>query len=160
MKFRVHKVLRSGLEKKLPQLNERGQLWDEIFRAMMANPALVETLQSFKVPSPANLSDLRSLLSQNQHAINVEGELFTLQQDFITRFTFHHIENDRVIVQLSLSPLGAAAQALPGTMNLTLKAPVRIQQDLASAQNLNAGFLAKDAETISRGQTTEFTTKF
>jgi hypothetical protein len=56
-------------------------------------------------------------LSQNQHAINVEGELFTLQQDFITRFTFHHIENDRVIVQLSLSPLGAAAQALPGTMN-------------------------------------------
>ncbi len=132
----------------------------DIVAAMIANPQIANAIKTQLGKSRVTLADLSVVLVKNEYPIKIEGQFFTLDPDFLTRFAFHHLTDNRIVVQLSLSPTAAAAQASRGTLSLELPVPDRLSQSLVAAQKLERGFLSSNAEEISRRRATDFTVSF
>lgn len=81
---------------------------------------------------------------------------FHLNLDFLTRFVFHHVEDMRVAVRISLSPVGSACQTQMAQLGLLLPIPEKLRDSFALAVLRKEGFLSVDAKKISRGKITHF----
>jgi len=131
---------------------------DEILQALLANQDIASgierAIQSGKLTQPpTNLSKFGKLFSPIDY--DSFGDLF-LEKDFLTRFTFHHIDGDRVVVWISLTPTSHAAQAVRDHLEIRLPISGELRTSLTLADTGERGFLSKDASKFVGTSSAEF----
>jgi len=82
---------------------------------------------------------------------------FQLSPDFLTRFSFHHLEGKRVAIRISLSSASTATQSEHQQLGLLLPIPDSLSIRLHLAGNRREGFLMSYAERAFRETATTFT---
>jgi len=122
---------------------------DEILKALLANQDIASGIERVirggkLTQPPANLSEFQKLFSPIDY--DNFGELF-LEKDFLTRFTFHHIDGERIIVWISLTPTSHAAQAVKDHLEISLPVPDELRNDLYLSQKQTKGFLMIDSQS-------------
>jgi len=104
---------------------------------------------------PKTLAELSELLAKVGYLLGDSG--FQLSPDFITRFSFHHLEGKRVAIRISLSPASTATQSAHQQLGLLLSIPASLSVQLPLAEGRQQGFLMSYAERALKEKTTTFT---
>lgn len=126
---------------------------EDILRALLADRVVQKALVTVNAPAPPRtLERLVRLIKKDDYSL---GDYY-LPPDFLTRFTFHHIEGNRVAIRLGLPPNSVANHAMHLQLGLLLPIPDRLRAQLTLASKRQEGFLMKDAEKIAGEQETVF----
>ena len=96
--------------------------------------------QSKQIKQPTNLGELLAVLEGN---LGVKNCPFDFADDYLTRFAFHHVENDKVAVRLSLSSGNTACKGEKAQLGLLLPIPASLKESLTLADSNKQGFLMK-----------------
>jgi hypothetical protein len=127
----------------------------DILRALLADTIIQKALKSSGKPRPQTLAALmKAIYLQPVHAGECDYEL---SDDLLTRFAFHHLENDKVAVRLGLSHAYETCRGRFTELGILLPIPPALKQPLMRAQAGTAGFLMKDQKKIAREQMTSLT---
>lgn len=128
---------------------------DEIFRALLTDPVVKNALAGLGAHIPATkLADLPELFSENDYELG--DSKFELRPDFLTRFVFHHIEDDKVAVRIGLPPHYGFNREQHLQLSLLLPIPATLREALQFADQRKEGFLMKDARRIAGDRITRF----
>jgi hypothetical protein len=122
-----------------------------VFEALRKDPIVREALQANNV-RPKSLAQLIDALASSAPVLD-EKRCYAFTGDLLSRFAFHHLENSRVAVRLSLAGAGPCRENLT-QIGLLLPVPQRLGHALAAAAARAEGFLMRDAESIARGRQT------
>jgi hypothetical protein len=124
----------------------------DIVRALLSDPFVQKNMldPEKKQSPPKNLEEFLNSLGLS---ISEEACL-TIDDDWLTRFAFHHIENGKVAVRLGFSGLGPCRERLT-EIGLLLPIPPALKTPLALADSNREGFLTKDLKRIAGGKTTK-----
>jgi hypothetical protein len=120
---------------------------DDIFQALLANKEIAAglaravNLGTLKQP-PSNLFEFRKLFTSIDY--DTFGNLF-FEEDFLTRFAFHHMDGEKVYIWISLTPTSHAAQAGQHHLEIALPIPEKLRSDLLQSKSQMMGFLMTDA---------------
>jgi hypothetical protein len=131
----------------------------DILKALLADTIIQKALKSSGKPRPQTLAALMKAVYLQSVPV---GECdYELSDDLLTRFAFHHLENDRVAVRLGLSHAVETCRGSLIELGILLPIPAALKQPLMRAQSGTAGFLMKDQKKIAREQMTSiaFTTE-
>lgn len=124
----------------------------EILSALLADPLVREALSR----SGSRPQTLSKLIEEFAGGANVtDKHCYSVSEDMLTRFAFHHIENGKVAVRLGLSGAGPCREFLT-EIGILLPIPPSLRTALAQAEAGKEGFLMKDLKKISRNRTTTF----
>jgi len=126
----------------------------DVLHALLDDPLVRKALQNSGDPTPPNT--LAKLIAQFSSAPIVEGECYSVSDDLLTRFAFHHIEKGKVAVRLGLSGAGPCREALT-QLGILLPIPESLKGSLALAESRKEGFLMKTQEKIAPNQKTTLT---
>jgi hypothetical protein len=124
----------------------------DIVQALLADPFVQKNMldPEKKKSPPKNLEEFKNSL-----ALSTSEEVcLTIDDDWLTRFAFHHIENGKVSVRLGFSGLGPCRERLT-EIGLLLPIPSALKTPLALADSTTEGFLTKDLKRISGGKSTK-----
>lgn len=124
----------------------------DILRALLADPLVKEALNR----SGSRPQTLGKLIEEFSGGASVtDKHCYSVSEDMLTRFAFHHIENGKVAVRLGLSGAGPCREFLT-EIGILLPIPPSLKTALAQAEAGREGFLMKDLKKISRDKTTTF----
>ncbi|MEA2174920.1 MAG: hypothetical protein QOD00_2512 [Blastocatellia bacterium] len=127
----------------------------DILKALLADTIIQKALKSSGKPRPQTLAALMKAVYLQSVPV---GECdYELSDDLLTRFAFHHLENERVAVRLGLSHAVETCRGSLVELGILLPIPAALKQPLLRAQSGTAGFLMKDQKKIAREQITSFT---
>jgi hypothetical protein len=132
-----------------------------VYQALLADPRVQEALARRKPPLPQSPRSLAELYTGLKDALFDDGFCsYMLPEDFLTRFAFHHLDGDKVLVRLALPYFGEVCRGKYLEMDLKLPVTESLKEPLALAQTRKAGFLMQDQEHLSEGRDTimRFTT--
>lgn len=120
-----------------------------LLAALLTNPQISKdiskAMKENKLKStPTTLSEFSNLFTK--YMSGMFDDYFYLEKDYLTRFVFHHIENDKVAVWISLTPTSHTAQADHEHIEILLPIPDKLRESLLLADSGQQGFLMKDAE--------------
>ncbi len=134
--------------------NEQVELTDyfgekEIVQSFLANSsisaAVEQAISEKRLDSvPSSLKQLDSFLTAYDRKIFFDSYF---DDDYLSRFAFHHIENDQVFVWVTLTPGSHVGQANQQYVEICLPLPKSIDEALRNADSGFAGFLMKDYTT-------------
>ncbi len=128
----------------------------EILRALYADSLVRATLVSVGSTTPAQtLAEFSDLLAKEGYILGSSG--FQLSPDFLTRFSFHHLEGKRVAIRISLSSASTATQSEHQQLGLLLPIPEALSIRLSLAGSRREGFLMSYAERVFKEKATTFT---
>ncbi len=134
---------------------------DEIFRSLMSNERITQGLQKAiaekKTTSPDSLSQLSKVLTTHDYTL-FEGE-FALEEDYLTRFAFHHVDGSNIVVWITLRPTSHSGQAMQDYIEISLPVPQNLETDMNNADSQKAGFLMKDSLNTVGTKSAEFLSK-
>jgi hypothetical protein len=123
----------------------------DIVQALLADPFVRKNMLDPAIKSPPKtLAEFLNSLA----ITNSEEVCLTIDDDWLTRFAFHHIENGKVAVRLGFSGLGPCRDRLT-EIGLLLPIPTSLKQPLALAAGNKEGFLATDLKRIANGKVTK-----
>jgi hypothetical protein len=126
----------------------------QVFAVLRKDPLLQTRDPAY---APASLAQLLKLAGSFSVFFDKEADLcYSVPHDFLTRFAFHHVEEDRVAVRVGLPGAGPCRYNLT-QMGLLLPAPSSLAAALSAAAARQEGFLMADAATISKGRLTSLT---
>ena len=111
-----------------------------LLKDAVINRALSLAKESKQIKQPTNLTELMTLLEGN---LGVNNCPFSFSDDYLTRFAFHHLENDKVAVRLSLTPGNQACHGQKAQLGLLLPIPPSLKESLALADSNKQGFLMR-----------------
>jgi hypothetical protein len=125
-----------------------------ILHALLADPLIKEALRSAGHPdTPKTLNELIERVSPGVFGFG--GFCYSISDDLLTRFAFHHIEGNNVAVRIGLSGGGPCREALT-QLGLLLPIPDSLKGALALAESGEEGFLMKDQKKIAHNQKATF----
>jgi hypothetical protein len=124
----------------------------DILKALLADPLVKEALGG-STSRPGTLGELIEAFAAGAHVS--DKQCYSVSEDMLTRFAFHHLENGKVAVRLGLSGAGPCREFLT-EIGILLPIPASLKTALAQAESGQEGFLMKDQKKISRGQATSF----
>ena len=126
-----------------------------ISQALLADPRVRQALARREPPLPQSPRNLAELCASLKDVLLDDGECsYRVPEDFLTRFAFHHLEEDKVAVRLALPYLGEVCRGRYLEMDLLLPVPESLKEPLALRQTGKAGFLMQDQERLSEGRDT------
>jgi hypothetical protein len=129
----------------------------EILKALMADALVRKALQG--QAAPRTLNDLLAYLKENFPSVaDDEKQCFELDPDLLTRFSFHHIEGNRIAVRLGLSGPEVCRDNLT-QIGLLLPIPPSLKDALAKADSGSEGFLMNKKIGGARTTTANFETR-
>lgn len=101
---------------------------------------------------PKTLADIPRLVGPEGIAV---GECtYSVRDDFLTRFTFDHVEGDKVAVRLGLPPNVGACRTMHTQLGLLLPLPDKLKAALEAAQAGKQGFLlAEQKKRFGKAET-------
>jgi hypothetical protein len=124
----------------------------DILNALLADPLVKEALGS----SGSRPQTLSKLIEEFGAGASVtDKHCYSVSEDMLTRFAFHHLENGKVAVRLGLSGAGPCREFLT-EIGILLPIPPTLKTALARADSGTEGFLMKDLKKISRDKVTTF----
>lgn len=123
----------------------------DIVQALLADPFVKKNMLNPEIKSPPKTLEefLNSLAMTNSEEV-----CLTIDDDWLTRFAFHHIENGKVAVRLGFSGLGPCREKLT-ELALLLPIPPSLKTPLALAASTKEGFLMTDLKKIAGGKVTK-----
>lgn len=124
---------------------------EDILNAMLADPLVKRALAEDKIVAPPKT--LAQFVNTFTRAGLSNKECYSVSVDLLTRFAFHHLENDRVAVRLGLSGTSLCRENLT-QIGILLPIPPSLKTALKLAESGKEGFLMKDLQKISGNQTT------
>ena len=125
-----------------------------ILHALLADPLIEEALRNAGNPdTPKTLSELIARTSPG--VFGFKGFCYSISDDLLTRFAFHHIEGNKVAVRIGLSGAGPCREAFT-QLGLLLPIPDALKGALALAESGKEGFLMKDQKKIAHNQKATF----
>jgi hypothetical protein len=123
----------------------------DIYHALLSNHLIGRMLTSEEdKTAPPTLTRLLMELSGRN---GPDGTCFFIPDDLLSRFTFSHIENDKIMVQLGLPGSGWCRDDLTA-LDLLLSIPDDLKSALARAESRTEGFLKKEADETMRDAVT------
>lgn len=124
----------------------------DILGALLADPLVKEALGR----SGSRPRTLGKLIEEFAGGASVtDKHCYSVSEDMLTRFAFHHTENGKVAVRLGLSGAGPCREFLT-EIGILLPIPPSLRTALAQAEAGKEGFLMKDLKKISRDRATTF----
>ena len=157
-----YKASTEGLDIDLARPGKVSKLTDffaesDILSGLLADPLVGNALRSSSNPAPP--STLAELIERFSSAPMVAGKCYSVSDDLLTRFAFHHLEKGKIAIRLGLSGAGPCREFLT-QLGLLLPIPESLRTPLALAASGKEGFLMKDQKKIARTQKTmlKFTT--
>ncbi len=121
----------------------------DILRALLNDAVIKRALSKAKKGKPPmSLSELTSRLEEQD--LIAGNCVFYLPDDYLTRFAFHHIENNKIAVRLSLQPTIQACRGQKAQLGLLLPIPTALNKSLALADSAKQGFLMKRQEMTNK----------
>ena len=149
-RFTAIDLVRSGAGVKLTEFFAESVILD----ALLADPLIKEALRNAENPDPPKtLSELIARTSPG--VFGFKGFCYSISDDLLTRFAFHHIEGNKVAVRIGLSGAGPCREALT-QLGLLLPIPDSLKGALALAESGKEGFLMKDQKQIAHNQKATF----
>jgi hypothetical protein len=137
----------------------------EILRALLGDPVVKKALgnrQTKKAPKTiaelVNLFELEGLSLEplTGTAEAPKGCRFTLPNDILKQFAFHHLEDGKLAVRISLQPDVGACRTAHAQLGIVLPIPESLRGPLDLAQAGKEGFLMKDVRKIAGDRVTKF----
>lgn len=123
----------------------------DIVQALLADPFVRKNMLDAQVKSPPKtLAEFLNSLA----ITNSEEVCLTIDDDWLTRFSFHHIESGRVAIRLGFSGSGPCRERLT-EIGLLLPIPPSLKPALALAASNREGFLAADLKRVANGKVTK-----
>ncbi|HEX8651106.1 MAG TPA: hypothetical protein VF708_09710 [Pyrinomonadaceae bacterium] len=120
----------------------------DIVQALLADPFVRKNMLNPEIKStPKTLEEFLNSIAMT----NSEEVCLTIDNDWLTRFAFHHIENGKIAVRLGFSGLGPCRERLT-EIGLLLPIPTSLKSPLALAASAKEGFLATDIKRIAGGR--------
>jgi len=125
---------------------------EDILRALLADSLIKKALAESENPeTPKTLAQLLAAFDTGVSVATDDRNCYSVSEDLLTRFAFHHIEGDKVAVRIGLSGNGLCREFLT-QIGILLPIPERLKASLANASAGKEGFLMKDQKRISGGQ--------
>jgi hypothetical protein len=130
----------------------------EVLKALMADPLVKKAMQASKSKKPPKtVEELVEMFADEGLAMeptaataeSPEGCAYTFPNEVLTQFAFHHLENNRVAIRISLEPDSGACSTGHAQLGILLPIPASLKASLESAQAGEEGFLMKDAKSLS-----------
>jgi hypothetical protein len=120
----------------------------DVFNMLMRNQIIAnsinEAINSKKISvKPNNLKELSSFFRLPTTRLLDD---FQLEKDYLTRFVFHHIQDERVAVWISLTPSSHVGQANQEHIEILLPISDNLRESFLRAEIKESGFLMKDAD--------------
>ncbi len=138
---------------------------DEILKALLGDPVVKKALGDRRTrKAPKTIAELINVfemegLSLEPLAGTAEaprGCTFTLPEDILKQFAFHHLEDGKLAVRISLQPDVGACRTAHAQLGVVLPIPEPLRGPLDLAQACKEGFLMKDARKIAGDRVTKF----
>ena len=132
---------------------------NEILKALMADPLVKKAMQASKSKEPPKTVEQLAERFADEGLVmkparaseeSPEGCEYTFPDEVLTQFAFHHLENNRVAVRISLTPNSGACSTGHAQLGILLPMPSSLKTSLYAAQSGKEGFLMKDAKNLSR----------
>lgn len=127
----------------------------EVLQALLANAMIKEILGG---ESPSSLANLLQFLQDQPIEKNEVPCL--IPGDFLTRFTFHQLQGDRVAVHLGVPSAGGAFRSFHAELDLRLPIPPALKNSLTLAASGQEGFLMADRKKIAGAGVTRISFSF
>ena len=128
-----------------------------ILKALLADSLIQKALADIDTP-PSTLDGLYQVLKKAPSIVvriaHEEDCGFSLAEDFLTQFAFHHIDKDRVAVRIALSPAWEACRYEVAQLGIYLPIPNKLKLALKKAQKGQAGFLMNNLKKMPKDQQT------
>jgi hypothetical protein len=128
---------------------------EDVYNAMMHDKLVAKALDSAN-EHPRNFEELRAvLLKDDGLGITYFEEdenkpPYRLDDQMLSEFAFHHLEDNNVAVRMKLDTVGGADRNVIQELGLLLPIPDELRKDLKAADSLKGGFLMKNSD--SKGQ--------
>jgi hypothetical protein len=126
---------------------------EDLYKALMGDKVIQKALEKTGA-QPADLAQLQDAFASGVSVSTADpqkGEplCFTIGEDFLNRFAFHHIDSDKVWVRIGLTGNADCSSELT-EIGITLPLPQSLQDELASADQGAEGILMKDTDRRAR----------
>jgi hypothetical protein len=130
----------------------------EILKALMADPLIKKAMQGSKSKKPPRTVEaLTEMFADEGLAMepttatqeSPSGCAYTFPDEVLTQFAFHHLENNKLAVRISLEPNSGACSTSHAQLGILLPIPESLKTSLEAAQAGKEGFLMKDAKSLS-----------
>lgn len=137
----------------------------ELLRALLSDPAVEKALTNAQGQSaPRTLAELLTPRDNGQLEIepvvstaeSPKGCAFFFPERALSQFAFHHLEQTKVAVRLSLDPSSGACHSAHAQLGVLLPVPRLLEAPLTSAQSRTEGFLMNDTKQLFGGKATVF----
>ena len=121
----------------------------EILEGLTSNQRLSEQLST--AVKKGNLRTWpKNLREFDRYFSRIDSEKFAgefyFEADYLSRFVFHHVANERVAVWISLTPTSHAGQANQEHIEILLPIPPKLRESLLAADKGEQGFLMVSAD--------------
>lgn len=121
---------------------------EELFKALIANNQISNDIhksinEQKLAKMPENFRELNAFLTKYDYQL-FDGASF-FGQDYLTRFAFHHLEENNVVIRIAASPTSTAGRAIHRYVEIKLPIPDSLRTNLTRANDGEAGFLMTDA---------------
>jgi hypothetical protein len=127
---------------------------EDILQALLADSFIRRALEVSKNRQPATLDELiKAVALQGVEAADCE---FSVQDDLLSRFAFHHLEDDQVAVRLGVSHHSEFCRGQMVQLGILLPIPEKLRDSLNSAVSGRSGFLMAGQGKFSRDSKTIF----
>ncbi|MFT3924588.1 MAG: hypothetical protein QM778_18760 [Myxococcales bacterium] len=120
----------------------------DVFSALRRDKLVMAALKDGS-ERPRRLSELVGALAP----VYTDTQCFSFPDDVLTRFAFHHLEQDKIAVRIGLPGAGLCRTNLT-QLGLLLPVPPSLREALGKAAELREGWLASSLQSIAKGRGT------
>jgi len=137
----------------------------EILAALLADPLVSSALKQGGAPEkPTSIESLVNLFDEGQLTLeprtespeSPKGCTFIFPEHALKQFAFHHVDNGKVAIRLSLDPAVGACRTAHAELGILLPISYKIAAAIAAANSASQGFLMKDGKRLFEGSVTTF----
>lgn len=114
----------------------------EVLKALLSNAIIQEALEG---ESPRSLAEFLALLKSPR----IDEITYSIPRDLLTRFVFHHLQENQVAVRLGLPSATSPARYMHAELELFLPIPPTLKESLTLAAVGKEGFLMAGQEKIA-----------
>ena len=138
---------------------------DEILKALLGDPLVKKALGDGRTrKAPKTIAELINVFELEGLSLEPvagtaaapRGCTFTLPEDILKQFAFHHLEDGKLAVRIRLQPDAGACRTARAQLGVVLPIPESLRGPLDLAQAGKEGFLMKDARKIAGDRVTKF----